>query len=32
MMWNIFPFGTKFKFETECELKILEAELFLNVN
>jgi hypothetical protein len=28
---NIFPFGSKIKFETGFELKIQEAKLFLNL-
>jgi hypothetical protein len=28
---NNFPFGHKFKFETEVELKFLEAKLLLNL-
>jgi hypothetical protein len=31
-IWNNFPFGIMFKFGTEFELKILEAELFFNLN
>jgi hypothetical protein len=31
MIWNNFPFGHKFKFETEFELKFLEAKLILNL-
>jgi hypothetical protein len=29
-IWNNFPFGIKFKFETLLKLKILEIELILN--
>jgi hypothetical protein len=31
MLRNNFPFGIKFKFEIEFELKILKSELFLNL-
>jgi hypothetical protein len=29
--WNKFPFGNKFKFETEFELKFMEEKLLLNL-